>query len=53
MGGYEGGCVGDISVELCGEYAGGRQLSLRGQVQIGLIGRWLSRAFHPGYERSH
>ena len=24
---YEGGCVGDVSVELCGEYARGRQLS--------------------------
>lgn len=31
----------------------GSLLSLRGQVQIRLIGRWLSRAFHPGYERSH
>ena len=27
MKGYEGGCVGDVSVELCGEYAGGRLLS--------------------------
>ena len=27
MKGYEGGCVGDVSVELCGEYAGDRQLS--------------------------
>lgn len=31
----------------------GSLLSLRGQVQIRLIGRWLSRAFHPGYERWH
>ena len=27
MEGYKGGCVGDVSVELCGEYVGGRLLS--------------------------
>lgn len=49
--------VGDVSVELCGECRSmlerGWFYTQPGQAQIGSIGRWLSRAFRPGYGRSY